>query len=65
MTLMSRLAAWLSRLPPAETYDVGVEKNIQIPMPDGVALRAGSLCSTSSWTEADTADAVALHQSRT
>jgi putative CocE/NonD family hydrolase len=40
MTLMSRLAAWLSKLPPAETYEVDVEKNIQIPMPDGVVLLA-------------------------
>ena len=40
MTLMTRLAAWLSKLPPAETYDVDVEKNIQIPLPDGVVLLA-------------------------
>src|SRR5207249_9672017 len=38
MTLMSRLAAWLAKLPPAETYEVDVEKNI--PMPDGTVLLA-------------------------
>ncbi len=38
MTLMTRLAAWLSKLPPAETYDIDVERDIPIPMPDGVVL---------------------------
>jgi uncharacterized protein len=40
MSIMSRLVAWLARLPPAETYDVGVEKDLAIPMPDGVTLLA-------------------------
>ncbi len=38
MTLMSRLVARLLKLPPAETYEVDVEKNL--PMPDGVVLLA-------------------------
>ena len=38
MTLMSRLVARLLKLPPAETYEVDVEKHLPIPMPDGVVL---------------------------
>ncbi|MBO0790012.1 MAG: CocE/NonD family hydrolase [Ktedonobacteraceae bacterium] len=40
MTLMSRLVARLLKLPPAETYEVDVQKNMPIPMPDGVILLA-------------------------
>ena len=40
MTLMSRLVARILKLPPAETYEVDVQKNIPIPMPDGVILLA-------------------------
>src|SRR6266511_728239 len=40
MSTMSRLIARIARLPPAETYDVGVEKDLAIPMPDGVTLLA-------------------------
>jgi putative CocE/NonD family hydrolase len=40
MTLMSRLVARYMKLPRAETYTVEVEKNMAIPMPDGVVLRA-------------------------
>jgi predicted acyl esterase len=40
MSIMSRLIGRISRLPPAETYDIGVEKDLAIPMPDGVALLA-------------------------
>lgn len=40
MSLTSRLIASMFRLPKAETYDVVVEHNIQVPMPDGVILRA-------------------------
>ena len=40
MSLMSRLVAWVAKLPPAETYDVVVEKDIPIQMPDGVTLMA-------------------------
>lgn len=40
MTLMSRLVAWLMKLPAAETHAIDVEKNKEIPMPDGVVLLA-------------------------
>lgn len=40
MSIMSRLMGRFFRLPPAETYDVAVEKNLQVPMPDGVVLLA-------------------------
>src|SRR5574341_1504537 len=40
MSLASRLIAWVAKLPPAETYDVVVEKDIPITMPDGVTLMA-------------------------
>ncbi|MCL5998974.1 MAG: CocE/NonD family hydrolase [Chloroflexi bacterium] len=32
--------ARLYKLPPAETYDIAVDKNLAVPMPDGVVLRA-------------------------
>jgi putative CocE/NonD family hydrolase len=28
------------KLPPAETYDIAVDKNLEVPMPDGVVLHA-------------------------
>jgi putative CocE/NonD family hydrolase len=40
MTLLSRLAGRLAKLPPAKTYDVIVERDLHIPMPDGVTLLA-------------------------
>jgi predicted acyl esterase len=40
MSIMSRLMGRFFRLPRAETYDVAVEKNLQVPMPDGVVLLA-------------------------
>src|SRR5258708_23405420 len=40
MTVMSRLAGRLAKLPPAETYDVIVERDLKAPMPDGVVLLA-------------------------
>ena len=40
MTLTSRLMGWMFKLPPAETYDVVVEREIKVPMPDGVNLLA-------------------------
>lgn len=40
MTILSRLMARLYKLPPAETYDIAVDKNLEAPMPDGVILRA-------------------------
>ena len=40
MTIASRLVGWMFKLPPAETRDVAVERNLEIPMPDGAVLRA-------------------------
>ena len=40
MSLMSRLMARMSKLPRAETYDIVVERDLKIPMPDGVVLLA-------------------------
>jgi len=38
MTIMSRFVGFLLKLPPAETYDVRVERDLKVPMPDGVTL---------------------------
>lgn len=38
MTILSRLATLLLKLPPAETHDVVVERDLNVPMPDGVTL---------------------------
>lgn len=40
MTLMSRFLGWIGRLPPAVTYDVAVNRDIPILMPDGITLLA-------------------------
>jgi uncharacterized protein len=40
MTIISRLIGMLSKLPAAETYDVLVERDLRVPMPDGVMLLA-------------------------
>jgi len=40
MTLISRLVGRLAKLPPAKTHAVIVERDLKIPMPDGVALLA-------------------------
>src|SRR5207237_2200362 len=40
MTLLSRLLARVAHLPPVETYDVLVERDMKVPMPDGVVLLA-------------------------
>lgn len=40
MTLVSRLFGRLFKLPPAETYNVGLDKDLAVPMPDGVTLLA-------------------------
>jgi putative CocE/NonD family hydrolase len=40
MTLLSRMMRRMAHLPPAETDDVVVERNLMIPMPDGVVLLA-------------------------
>jgi putative CocE/NonD family hydrolase len=40
MSITSRLIGRAFRLPPAETHDVGVEKDLKVMMPDGVTLLA-------------------------
>jgi putative CocE/NonD family hydrolase len=40
MTILSRFIGWLLKLPPAETRDVAIERDIKVPMPDGIALLA-------------------------
>lgn len=40
MSLMSRMMGRMFKLPPAETYDISVERDLKIPMPDGVDLLA-------------------------
>jgi hypothetical protein len=40
MSIASRLLAFIAKLPPAETYDVELDRDIAVPMPDGVTLRA-------------------------
>ncbi|MGE5222348.1 MAG: CocE/NonD family hydrolase [Omnitrophica WOR_2 bacterium] len=40
MSIASRIFAKTFKLPPAETYDIEVERNIQIPMADGAILLA-------------------------
>src|SRR5260370_32773130 len=40
MSLVSRLTAWILKLPPAETYDIRIGGQIQVHMPDGVVLLA-------------------------
>jgi putative CocE/NonD family hydrolase len=40
LSLISRFVGWRFKLPPAETYDVVVERDIPVPMPDGVTLLA-------------------------
>ncbi len=40
MSLVSRLLEWKWKLPPAETRDVAVERDVPVPMPDGVVLLA-------------------------
>ena len=39
MTLVSRLAGALAALPPARTRQVSVERDLVVPMADGVALK--------------------------
>nr|QKW93606.1 X-pro dipeptidyl-peptidase [Cystobacter sp.] len=38
MTIASRVLARLLEFPPADTHDVTVERDIEVPMPDGVKL---------------------------
>ena len=40
MSIISRLVGWLFKLPPAETYDIVVERDCKVPMSDGVTLLA-------------------------
>jgi len=40
MTLLSRIVEKWAGLPPAVTHDVAVERDLRIPMPDGVTLLA-------------------------
>ncbi|MCY1082106.1 CocE/NonD family hydrolase [Archangium lansingense] len=40
MTLASRFLARLLELPPADTHDVAVERDLEVPMPDGIKLLA-------------------------
>ena len=40
MTFLTRVLGTAAKLPPAETYDVIVERDLQVPMPDGVVLLA-------------------------
>ena len=40
MTIASRLFGILAKLPPATSYDVIVERDLPVPMPDGVTLFA-------------------------
>jgi putative CocE/NonD family hydrolase len=40
MTVISRFVGLIARLPPAESHDVAVDRNIPISMPDGVVLLA-------------------------
>src|SRR5258706_13158129 len=38
MAFLSRLIGPIAKLPPAETRDVIVERDLKVPMPDGVVL---------------------------
>jgi putative CocE/NonD family hydrolase len=40
MSITSRFIGWAFKLPPAETHDVVVEKDLKVMMPDGVTLLA-------------------------
>ncbi len=40
MSIASRLISWFFKFPPAETYDIVIERDHKVPMPDGVALLA-------------------------
>ncbi len=40
MSLTSRILSRLMKLPPAETHDIRITRDLQVPMPDGVTLLA-------------------------
>lgn len=48
MTVLSRIASRLAKLPTASTPDVSVERNVAITMPDGVVLAADRYYPTAS-----------------
>ena len=41
MRITSRLLARLYTLPPAHTYDIAIDTNLEVLMPDDVMVRAG------------------------
>jgi putative CocE/NonD family hydrolase len=40
MSFSGRIISWLLRLPPAETHDLVITRDLRVPMPDGVVLFA-------------------------
>ncbi len=40
MSIPSRLIEWYFKLPPAETRNIAVERDLEVPMPDGAVLLA-------------------------
>ena len=40
MSILTRIVARLAKLPPAQTYDILTERDLKVPMPDGVVLLA-------------------------
>lgn len=40
MSIVSRIIGKVFKLPPAVTYDIIVERGLEVPMPDGVVLLA-------------------------
>ncbi len=40
MSILSRILGRVGKLPPAETYDILVERDLKVPMPDGAILLA-------------------------
>ena len=40
MSITSRIMARMYKLPPAETYDIAVDKKLEVPMPDHIILHA-------------------------
>jgi putative CocE/NonD family hydrolase len=40
MSILTRIVARLAKLPPAQTYDLVTERDLKVPMPDGVTLLA-------------------------